>query len=107
MQDSENSKPENVESSEQLSEQSTQQSSIPEMPLDQMRQSHDMLIGFREGVREGSYQGRHLIKIAQGLMFLDKMIGQCAGQIEVAKQREKEMMKKAKEAIKDAGGKIH
>lgn len=76
------------------------------LSADQIRLSHEMLKGFREGVREGTFQGKHLTHIAQGLMFLDTMIGQSKGQLEMAKQREKEAFNRAKEEIKAAGGTI-
>ncbi len=81
-------------------------SSIPKLPIEQIKASHLMLTGFREGIREGTYQGKHLIHIAQGLMFLDQMIGQSQGQLEMAKKEQKEMMNRAKEEIKEAGGKL-
>lgn len=66
-----------------------------------------MLISFREGVRNGTYEGKNLISIAQGLMFLDSLIGQSQGQLEMAKKEEKEALKRAKEAITEAGGKMN
>lgn len=79
---------------------------LPPLNVDQMKASHQMLVGFRKGVREGTFQGEHLIHIAQGLMFLDTMIGQSEGQIQMAKDREKAVLLKAKDEIKAAGGKI-
>jgi hypothetical protein len=80
---------------------------LPKLSFQQIKESHDMLMGFREGVRDGTYQGRWLIKIAQGLMFLDSIIGQSQAQMEHAKQEQKDAIKKAKETIQSAGGTIN
>lgn len=103
------SNPENVEFSEPSTEPSASQPSIqpPKPSFDLIKGSHDMMLSFREGVRNGTYQGKHLISIAQGLMFLDTLIGQSQGQLERAKAEQKEMFKRAKEEIAQAGGKIN
>jgi hypothetical protein len=60
----------------------------------------EMLSGFREGVKEGTYKGRHLVHIAQGIMFLDRMVEQSQRDLRAARMQEDEMKKMAKEAIK-------
>lgn len=65
-----------------------------------------MLLGFREGVREGTYQGKHLMHIAQGLMLLDQLINQSQGQLDRAKILEKEAYKRSQEMIRQAGGQV-
>lgn len=77
------------------------------VPIDTIKSSHQMLTGFREAVREGTYQGKYLILIAQGLMFLDSLIGQSQAQLERAKAEQKEAINKAKEQITRAGGEVH
>ncbi len=57
-----------------------------------------MLIGFREGVKEGTYQGKQLRYIAMGIEFLDNMIRQSSVNLTAAVQSDK---------IEKQGGKIH
>ncbi len=66
-----------------------------------------MLQGFRDGVREGTFQGKHLRDIALGLDFLERMIQQSKLQVEMAKRAEKEATSRAKEAITEAGGQLN
>lgn len=66
-----------------------------------------MLTSFREAIREGTYQGKGLVSIAQGLMFLDTLIGQSQAQMEMAKAEEKEALRRAKEIIDSDGGKVN
>lgn len=66
-----------------------------------------MLMNFRDTVREASYPGSHAVHVAMGLAWLDQMIAQSASQLDRAKNEEKEMLKRAKAAIADAGGKIN
>lgn len=80
---------------------------MPKVPMQVIKDSHNMLVGFREAIREGTYHGKGLIVIAQGLMFLDQLIGQSQAQLEMAKAEEKEALRKAKEAIVNGGGKVN
>jgi len=64
--------------------------------LGEIQATHDMLVGFRKGIRAGTYAGDHLIHIAQGLQFLDNMVAQSQGQLEMAIRMEKEMRAKEK-----------
>lgn len=66
-----------------------------------------MLTGFREGVREGTYQGKHLKHIALGIEWLGPMINQWQAQLELAKREQKDAIKKAQEAIRNSGGSIN
>ena len=63
--------------------------------LQEIKGTHEMLVGFREGIREGTYQGKHLIHIAMGLNFLDNMVNQSKAQLDYAKQLQKEALKAA------------
>lgn len=93
---------------------STEPSNVPLMPpssarkptIKDVQSTHEMLVGFREGVKEGTFKGKHLVHIAMGLQFLDNMVSQSQQTFEMVRKQEAEMRKKAKEAIKEAGGKI-
>lgn len=74
--------------------------------FEQVKSSHRMLVGFREAINEGSYFGKHMVYLAQGLMFLNQMIGQSESHLEVLKQEQKAALKRAKETIKEVGGGI-
>lgn len=100
MQDSNNSNPENVEPLIAPSPLNDQ----PRVSLDEMTQSHMMLIGFRDGVRGGTFQGSYLRDIALGLDFLERMIQNSKMQLEMAKHEQELMKKRSKEAIAQAGG---
>lgn len=83
------------------------QDSLHRVSLNEIRATHEMLIGFREGVKEGTYQGKQLKYIAMGIEFLDNMVKQSAQNLAMASQREKEALKQAKSAIKQQGGQIN
>lgn len=105
MQDSNNSKPEN-ESLEPSSAPSPL-SNQPRVTLEEMTQSHMMLIGFRDAVQKGTYQGVSMRDIALGLDFLGRMIETSKMQLEFAKREQEVMKKRSKEAIAQAGGQIN
>lgn len=107
MQDSENSEPTKTESVEPLTAPSTPSPSIPNVPLDVVKSSHTMLLSFREAIREGTYQGKGLIAVAQGLMFLDSLIGQSQGQLERARNEQKAALQAAKAKIGVLGGQVN
>ena len=62
--------------------------------LAEAKATHEMLEGFREGVKEGNYQGKHLVHIAMGLQFLDNMVNQSRGQLDLAKLKAKKESEK-------------
>lgn len=66
-----------------------------------------MLVGFRDSLQDCQFPGKDARNIALGMDFIARMIEQSKIQIEYAKSQEKEMMKRAKDAIKDAGGQVN
>lgn len=64
-----------------------------------------MLVGFRQGIKEGTYFGRTLKYIAMGIEFLDAMISQSQQVLDISRKQNKEMIKRAKEAMREANGK--
>ena len=102
MPDLDTNKPDSTESKEQSPEPSPQSNGGAVVPtpgrsvtLGEIQATHDMLVGFRKGIKQGSFTGDHLIQIAQGLQFLDNMVAQSQGQLEMAIRMEKEMKAKA------------
>jgi hypothetical protein len=97
MTDSESNAP---TSNEQLAQSPAPTPPPIEVPtLQEIRGTHEMLMGFRDGVREGTFQGKHLVHIAMGLQFLDNMVDQSSSQLDYAKKLQKEAMKAAKEEL--------
>lgn len=76
----------------ELRQESPAPSSAPVFNIDQARATRKMLIGFREGVREGTFKGKYLVDIAMGLQFLDNMVQQSQLQLD---GMEKQMTDKA------------
>jgi len=74
--------------------------------LQEVKATQDMLIGFHETVSEASILGKQSRYMAMGIEFLKNMIEQSRRDVERVKAQEKEMMKNAKDAIKEAGGKF-
>jgi hypothetical protein len=72
-----------------------------------MRSSHEMLTGFRDALRESSFPGSYARHIALGMDFIERMIQQSRMNMDMAKREEKEMIKRTKDAIKEAGGQIN
>lgn len=54
----------------------------------EMEKTHEMLMGFRGAVKEGSFPGRSAEHIAMGIIFLTNMLNQSSAQIKMAKQSE-------------------
>ncbi len=104
--DLKNNKPELSEYTEPSPEPLTPPPSIPKMPYDMVKSSHDLLVKFREAIREGTFQGKAMVSLAQGLMMLDTFIGQSQAQLERAKAEHKEAIKKAREEMDNAGSKV-
>jgi hypothetical protein len=75
--------------------------------LQEVKATQDMLIGFREGIMEASIIGKYSKTVAMGIEFLNNMIEQSRRDVERVKIQEKSMMKNAKDAIKEAGGKFN
>ena len=94
MSDSENTKPDSNGSKAQSPEPSPQ-SNLRSPTLREIQQTHEMLVGFRKGIKSGTFSGEHIVHVAQGMAFLDNMVAQSQGQYEMAIRVEKEMKKQA------------
>src|ERR1041385_8488511 len=57
--------------------------------LETAKQSHKMLLDFRDAIQEASFQGRKSAVVATGLNFLENMITQSAGNMNALKQTER------------------
>jgi len=66
-----------------------------------------MIVGFRDAIRETSFLGKHARNVAMGLEWLDQTVNGSANQLEAIKREEKDMIRRAKEAIKEAGGQMN
>ena len=104
MQDSEPGKPELTEPSPELLKPPAFNVSLADMT-----QSHMMLLGFIEALQAPTtaVAAKHSRDIALGMDFLQRMIQQSKMQLEMAKAQEKELQRRAKAAIIDAGGKLN
>lgn len=69
--------------------------------LNTAKNSHRMLLDFRDVIAEARYAGKHATAIAMGLNFLENMISQSAGQISALKRAEKESEQAMKAAQHD------
>jgi hypothetical protein len=100
MTDSEKTNTDLPGSPEQLPEPSQQSQQLRSPTLREIQQTHEMLVGFRKGIREATFKGEFLVHVAQGMAFLDNMVAQSQGQYEMAIRMQKEAEKQAKEASK-------
>ena len=101
MQDSDTNKPDLNELKEQSPapsqrpelEPQGQPSGRPGATLREIQQTHEMLVGFRKGIKSGTFSGENIVFVAMGMQFLDNMVAQSQGQYEMAIRVEKEMKK--------------
>lgn len=61
----------------------------------QMEQTQEMLVGFREAVKEARCTGKNAMFFAQGLLFLENMIAQGKAQIAMARTAERKAKNEA------------
>lgn len=80
---------------------------FPKLGVQELTDAYMMMVGFEEAIRDGSFSGRHARALALGLDFVQRTIPMYKHQLDVAKAQEKEMLKRAKAAIKDAGGDVN
>lgn len=76
-----------IESEQNVTEPSPQPASS--LTVEQARASKEQLVKFRDAIFEGTFSGRSMIDVAKGLMFLEALIGQAQGQLELAKMNAK------------------
>jgi|SRR5690242_18649563 len=114
MQDSENNKPDSTESTEPSPELSPQPGSDtkplnvpPGMGLREINATYEMLVRFKEAVRDNTWPGDTVQAVAMGLQMIITLEGQYRGQVERMRAMEKEAVKRAKQAINDAGGQVN
>ncbi len=53
-----------------------------------------MLMGFKIGIQQGTYQGKYLKHIAMGLEFLENMLKQSAFNLQMATRADKALQAK-------------
>lgn len=114
MPDLENSKPETNELPEQSPEPSPasepeQQAPIapPGMGLREITATYEMLVAFKEAVKRNTWPGDTVQAIAMGIQMVVTLESQYRGQMERMRVLEKDAVKRARQAIKDAGGQVH
>lgn len=91
MSDSENSKQENGESLAPLTAPSMRPQLPPRLSVQQVKDTRDMLVGFREAILEASFAGKHSRNVAMGLEFLNNMVNQAHRDLDAVKAQEKEI----------------
>jgi hypothetical protein len=106
MQDSENNKPEKIETSAP-SIGPSQPLINPRIGLREITATYEMLVNFKTAILSVDWPGEFVQAVAMGLEMVKTMETQSRGQVEMARQNEEEMKRRAKEAIKQQGGTIN
>jgi hypothetical protein len=78
---------------------------IPHLGLKELTATWEMLMGFRLAIRRNqNWHGEDVQAVAMGLEMITQMEHQYRAQVELARNREKEDMRKTREAINEIGG---
>jgi hypothetical protein len=96
--------------SPELSQEPTQTSNpaFPRLGVRELEATYEMLVHARAAIRANvHWRGEDLEPMAMLQTMLGMQEGQYRSQLEQARQRETVAMKQAKEAIKQAGGKVN
>lgn len=107
MPDLENKNPETIENTEPSTEPLNSPLSFPKLAIKELEATYEMLVGFKKAVLSQKWEGPDVQNVAMGLMWINQMEIDHRNKLEVARREQKEAIKKAQEAIKQAGGKVN
>lgn len=77
------------------------------MGLREITATYEMLVGFKDAIKRNRWEGTDCQFVAMGLQMVITMESQYRGQMERMRILEKEAVKRARQAIKEAGGQVH